>query len=309
MWLLLGVSALLLGAQQGGTGSGDLATTSSTIVDRTASGTADTAARRSPGKDRPAPVRRYVALGDSYTAGSGITPDDGPACRRSVRNYPNRLAERLGAHLDDASCGGATTDDVDAEQWTPHGMQPPQITDVDRRTDLVTLGLGVNDADYGILLVRCLEVAQDDPSGSPCRDSFRTPEGGDQILDQIPRVGDKVERVVRLVQRKAPGAQVIVVGYPQLVPKASVCHDLPFALGDYGYLAEYLLDLNNALRTAARDTGADFVDVYAASAGHDICAGPDAWVLGAWPDSRTQVFHPFANEQRAIAALVAAAVR
>jgi lysophospholipase L1-like esterase len=291
MWLLVGVLALLGGQQPSEAGPGG-----------------QDSARRTP-HHRATTVDRYVALGDSYTAGSGITPDDGTGCLRSDRNYPTRLATRLGAHLDDASCGGATTEDADQEQWTPNGMNPPQLAGIDRRTDLVTISLGINDAQFGVLLVRCLQVAQDDPAGHPCRDSFSTADGGDQVLGLLPRVGDHVERVVRLAQRKGPDAQVVVVGYPQLVPKTGVCAQLPFALGDYAYLAEFMLELNDELRTAARHTGADYVDVLGASEGHDVCAGAQAWTLGALSDPRTQVFHPFANEQRAIATLVAAELR
>jgi lysophospholipase L1-like esterase len=290
MWLFVGVFVLLGGQlSEAGTGNhsqdGDRSTTF-----------------------RVRGIHRYVALGDSYTAGSGIKPDDGTGCLRSDRNYPTRIADRLGLHLDDASCGGATTVNADAEQWTPGGIYPPQLTDIDRRTDLVTIGLGINDASYGFLIVRCLQVAQQDPLGSPCRESYQTPEG-DAILSQMPGIGDRVERVIRKVQRRGPNAQIVVVGYPQLVPKIGTCPDLPFALGDYGYLAEYLADLNSALEGAAMRTGADFVDVAAASQGHDVCAGDAAWVLGALTSTRTIVFHPFANEQRAIAALVAAEVR
>jgi lysophospholipase L1-like esterase len=292
MWLLVGVFALLGGQQPSEAGSGGKETTP----------------RWAPAQGRSSTVHRYVAMGDSYTAGSGIQPDDGTGCLRSDRNYPHRIAERFGAHLDDASCGGATTVNADGVQQTLTGPNPPQLSDIDRRTDLVTISLGVNDAYYSVLIVRCLQMAQSDPLGSPCRQSFQTPDG-DQLLSQIPRVGDQVERVIRLAQRKGPNAQVVVIGYPQLVPEKGTCPDLPFATGDYGYLAEYLVDLDNAIRAAARHTGADYVDLLAASEGHDVCAGDDAWVLGALTDSRTMVFHPFANEQRAIAALVAAEVR
>ena len=284
MWLLLGVFVLLGGQQPSEAGSGDLVTHRSATVDR------------------------YVAIGDSYTAGSGIAPSDGSACLRSDRSYPHRVAERFGAHLDDASCGGATTANVDGVQPTGTGPNPPQLSDVNPRTDLVTISLGVNDAGFDALLTRCLRVAQDDPYGSPCRDSFRTADGGNQVLDLIPRVGDRVERVIRLVRHAGPNAQIVVVGYPQLVPKTGVCDALPFAPGDYSYLAEYLVDLDHAIRAAAKRTGADYVDLLSASAGHDICAGDEAWVLGALASPRTMLFHPFANEQRAVAALVAAEV-
>ncbi len=294
MWIFVGVF-VLLGGQLSVAGTGNHSQArGDTTRDTTAHRTSD--------------IDRYVALGDSYTAGSGIKPDDGSGCLRSDRSYPNRIAERLGAKLDDASCGGATTANATEVQQTPTGPNQPQLREIDRRTDLVTIGFGVNDADYGILLTRCLAVADQDPLGSPCRASFQTPEG-DAILSKIPAVGERVERVIRLVQKKGPNAQVVVVGYPQLVPKTGTCPDLPFAVGDYGYLAEYLVDLDTAIRAAARRTGATYVDVLTASAGHDVCAGDDAWVLGALTNPRTVVFHPFANEQRAIAGLVADKLR
>ena len=42
----------------------------------------------------------YVALGDSYSAASGVLPPDPAApllCLRSTRNYPHVLATRTGA--------------------------------------------------------------------------------------------------------------------------------------------------------------------------------------------------------------------
>ena len=42
-----------------------------------------------------------------------------------------------------------------------------------------------------------------------------------------------------------------------------------------------------------------------ASAGHDICAGADAWVNGINTDlTRAVAFHPFAEEQQAVADLI-----
>ena len=42
---------------------------------------------------------RYVALGDSYSAASGVLPPDptSPLCARSTRNYPHLIAQRIGA--------------------------------------------------------------------------------------------------------------------------------------------------------------------------------------------------------------------
>ena len=56
---------------------------------------------------------RYVALGDSYSAASGVLPADptSPFCLRSTRNYPHVIAQQTGAALTDVSCGAAETKD------------------------------------------------------------------------------------------------------------------------------------------------------------------------------------------------------
>ena len=56
------------------------------------------------------PSYRHVAsLGDSFAAGAGIQPMADRGARRSARNYPHLLAERLGARLTDLTVSGATT--------------------------------------------------------------------------------------------------------------------------------------------------------------------------------------------------------
>src|SRR4051812_43384944 len=52
---------------------------------------------------------RYVALGDSYSAASGVLPPDPqarPECARSTANYPHVIASETGAQLADVTCGG-----------------------------------------------------------------------------------------------------------------------------------------------------------------------------------------------------------
>ena len=79
--------------------------------------------------------------------------------------------------------------------------------------------------------------------------------------------------------------------------------------GDYAYGEKVNLALTEALATAAKATGSTYVDVWAASQGHDICSD-DPWVNGAVTDQkRAAAYHPFAAEQVAVADLVVAAVR
>ena len=61
------------------------------------------------------------------------------------------------------------------------------------------------------------------------------------------------------------------------------------------------------MREAAGKGKATYIDVLEASAGHDICAGADAWVNGFDTDvTRALAFHPFAEEQQAVADLILA---
>ena len=57
---------------------------------------------------------RYVALGDSYSSGTGTRTyiDDGTTCQRSMDAYPSLLASARGFALNFRACSGATIRDV-----------------------------------------------------------------------------------------------------------------------------------------------------------------------------------------------------
>ena len=97
----------------------------------------------------------------------------------------------------------------------------------------------------------------------------------------------------------------MLVGYPQLAPSQGTCPDLlPLADGDYHYANQVNMRLTMAVRHAAAQTHVDYVDVWRASQGHDICSA-DPWINGQVTDpTRAQNYHPFANEQAAVAALI-----
>src|SRR6476660_5989953 len=63
---------------------------------------------------------RYVALGDSYSAASGVLPPDPPAppeSLRSSRNYPHVIAGAICANLTDVTRGAAQTADLFNSQY------------------------------------------------------------------------------------------------------------------------------------------------------------------------------------------------
>lgn len=252
-------------------------------------------------------IEEYVALGDSYTAAPGVPPADrtGDGCFRSDANYPELVAAALvPARFVDVSCSGAQTADARQVQRTFAGQVRPQLAALTTRTDLVTVGLGGNDARvFGTLIGFCAGLRDRDPQGAPCRDALEGSDGSG-LLRAVERTGDRLTRVLREVARRSPEARILAVGYPTIVPAADTCPArLPLADGDYAYARTIGVDLNAAVRGAARASGAAYVDVAAASVGHDICSA-DPWVNGNETTQAAQAFHPFARGQRAVADLV-----
>ncbi len=65
------------------------------------------------------------------------------------------------------------------------------------------------------------------------------------------------------------------------------------------------VELNNALRDAARAADVKFVDLRQVSEGHDVCAGSDAWVNGTTKvPGDGAILHPNQAGMRAVADLV-----
>ena len=253
-------------------------------------------------------VVRYVALGDSYTA-APLVPnlDIANGCFRSTNNYPSLVARALEVpDFVDASCSGAQTKDMTTSQLP--GVAP-QFDALTPDTNLVTVSIGGNDFSvFGTLVGYCPQLRPLDPTGAPCRDAMRS-GGRDRLFADLAQTSDRVETVVRQVHQLAPNARVLVVGYPDIVPRHGTCPDLlPLADGDYHYANQVNKRLNQDLLHAAAVTHSTYVDVYGATVGHDICA-TDPWINGQVTDpSRAQAFHPFEAEQQAVAQAVLAAL-
>ncbi|MEU6646358.1 SGNH/GDSL hydrolase family protein [Saccharomonospora sp. NPDC046836] len=228
---------------------------------------------------------RYVALGDSYTAGPLIPMQrlDPLGCFRSTRNYPAQLARQLDVKsYTDVSCSGADTSHLSRPQEVTLGVNPPQFDALRPNTDLVTIGIGGNDESvFGRLVGTCPQLRASDPAGSPCQEHF-TVDGVDTLDEAIARTGERVAAVLDGVHARSPRATVLVIGYPRIAPPSGTCPGiLPFADGDYAWLNSIEEALNDALAKAVADDGrAVFVDLYPASLGHDACAGTDAWIQG-----------------------------
>ncbi|USQ85181.1 SGNH/GDSL hydrolase family protein [Streptomyces phaeoluteigriseus] len=213
----------------------------------------------------------YAALGDSYSAGSGVLPVDltNLLCLRSTANYPHVIASRTGARLKDVTCGAAQTKDFTRSQYP--GVAP-QVNALDAGTDLVTLTIGGNDNGTFINAVTACAAAGvlSGGRGSPCKDSNGTSFDDEIDASTYPAL----KAALGSVRAKAPNARVAVLGYPWITPATadpSCFVKLPIASGDVPYLRGIQAHLNAVVRRAAEETGSVYVDFSRVSDGHDAC--------------------------------------
>ncbi|HKA93694.1 MAG TPA: SGNH/GDSL hydrolase family protein [Acidimicrobiia bacterium] len=254
--------------------------------------------------------RSYVALGDSYTAGPIIPlqETDPLGCLRSDHNYPHLVAAALGvAEFRDPSCSGAETDDMTAPQGVTPGPNPPQLDSLDAGTDLVTLGIGGNDIGFTEIAESC---ASPTPTGHPCQDRYVV-DGRDELAERIEATAPKVAAVLDGIRERAPAARIFVVAYLAILPESGpgCWPQMPMTPEDVPYLRNVEKKLNAMLAHVAAAKGAEFVDAYAASVGHDACQLPAfRWVEPAIPASPAAPVHPNLFGMQGYAAAVLAQI-
>ncbi|WIE77102.1 SGNH/GDSL hydrolase family protein [Curtobacterium sp. MCSS17_007] len=253
------------------------------------------------------PGSEYVALGDSYSAGYGLSdPTRLPtnACGQSARDYPHRIAARFGLDLTDVTCAGATSRDV-VSGYQFRGV-PPQVRALSDRTRLVTLTIGGNDADLFGTAASCLALSPIGPvfSGrdAPSCRSTLVHDGVDDLDVRIrSRVALGIADTLAAVRRAAPNAVVVLVGYPAIFPDAEhtpargcfrSALDLgtlagtfpedtyPFTDTDVEYLHGVQAALDEVSASAAEAARVPFVDVFARSQAHSACASERSYVAG-----------------------------
>ncbi|MDG4858733.1 SGNH/GDSL hydrolase family protein [Streptomyces sp. T-3] len=268
-----------------------------------------------PADDRPAAPRKYkeyVALGDSWSADvallTNVSSEHTPyACFQSTWNYPKKVAKKLGVTtLRDATCGGATSEHLTKAQQLGYlglfkGTNPPQFDRLTPTTDLVTLGVGGNDAGLAGAAGSCFNLlpslellpglALPAPFGGQCKKGW-VKGGVDAMSQQIAPVENKVYAALKRTHSLAPKATVLVVDYLAGVPTTAGC--FPYVQvndGDLMWLGRKLQEINAALTRAVKRAERDvkgfdvrLVNTYEGSVGHDVCQWPGTkWVEGFVP--------------------------
>jgi GDSL-like Lipase/Acylhydrolase family len=254
---------------------------------------------------------RYVALGDSYAAGPLIPVQLPPfGCLKSSNNYAHLAQLDLNLpEFQDPTCSGAKTDHMTATQGVTPGPNPPQFDSLSPDTKLVTLGISGNDIGFSSIAQDCFSSRPS--SGSPCKDRY-TEGGTDEVSQRIADTAPKVASVLQGIHSRSPQAKVMVVNYPQIFPdQGGGCWpQLPVAEGDVPWLRDKGKELNQMLADQATANGAELVDWYTASNGHDACQPPVIrWVEPAIPANAAAPVHPNLHGMLGASALVVAAGR
>lgn len=253
---------------------------------------------------------KYVAIGDSFTAGAGITPavEDGRCGGQSEKNYPHQLASAMDWDLTDLSCNGASLTKRQGGAggfWDKaHGVAP-MIDSVTSATDYVTFQLGGNDSGVSTEFLRCLTDGL--PTGDPYngRGLDNRPAGACKERDEanftIYEAAEEIEKALREIHKRAPHAQVAVVGYPAVIPQDEtkcrydgspvplLSNQLgPMNHADLAWLRGKFEEFNVAVEGAVAEVADDsdfkvaYVDTYDAFQGHEPCqqSTPNRWI---WP--------------------------
>jgi lysophospholipase L1-like esterase len=215
----------------------------------------------------------YVALGDSYSSGTGTRSylSDGTDCLRSVYAYPSLVAASQRYDLNFRACSGATVADV-------QNLQVPALGDA---TAYVTVSVGGNDAGFADVLTECAQPAW-------LSDCMGAIDDAEYLVTSV--LPGRLSSLYSQIGGRAPNARVVVVGYPRIFGGEDCNAGTWFSGTEMSRLnatADLLNERTEQLAVAAGFAFADPTDVFV---GHAVCADQE-WINGlSWPI--VESYHP-----------------
>ena len=237
------------------------------------------AAASGPDVTLPPPARdAYVAMGDSFSAGTGTGQFDLDAdCQRSTLAYPALIgAQRPNTMLTFVACGGGVTTET---------MVKTQVPALDQSTDFVTMTVGGNDIGFAPIANTCIGGTE-----QQCLGIVAQARGF--VATELPGLLTTAYDAVRARVHKA---EAIVVGYPKFY-----ADDFAPCLQAYGITApeaaalnELVTDLDAVIADEAKAAGFTYVNPLGAFTGHDMCAA-EPWINGVFAPTQADVYHPTA---------------
>lgn len=264
-------------------------------------------------------AKAYVALGDSYSSGEGAgeqksdsgynyirgTNVPGNRCHRSTNAYPHVLMGRLGLdasqYLDFRACSGATIEDLRGPNDPEHGNEAAQLDALGDDTQLATLTIGGNDADFAGIIKACATPAI--LSGDAARGCNITKQTAAEsaYTALTAHTGPKSLLVVyqEVLGRIRVDGTLAVLGYPDFTPFGGTlgCETANrFSDAESIWLSGWIRRFNTAIEQQAARAGALYVDVDRlyqplSAPSHRVC-DRDEWVNGIRNGGAVESFHP-----------------
>ena len=205
----------------------------------------------------PARATKYVALGDSYSSGTGTRTYYDSNCQKSVHAYPNLLHNaHPGWTFVHAACSGATTS----------SLLSSQVSSVTSDTNWLTYTIGGNDAGFSSVITTCAEPSW----ASDCDGAIDNAQAF--IQNTLP---GRLDQVNNTIKSRAPDAKVIPLDYPRLFNGTDCNAFTWFSSHEETRLNRTADMLKNVISAAATRAGANFLfrDVIPPFIGHAVCDG------------------------------------
>ncbi|PUB31955.1 GDSL-like lipase/acylhydrolase family protein [Promicromonospora sp. AC04] len=215
----------------------------------------------------------YVALGDSYSSGTGTRSyiADGTDCLRSTYAYASLTAAAKSYSLNFRACSGAVVADVTNSQ----------LSALSSSTRYVTISVGGNDAGFADVLTECaLPAWASDCAGTVA--AART-----FISNTLP---GRLNTLYTSIRTRAPNAKVVVVGYPKIFMGEDCNLATFFSPEDETALNNAVVLINSVTSTAASAKGFTFVNPVSRFTGHAVCDSTE-WING-FSDPVRESYHP-----------------
>ena len=272
-----------------------------------------------PAEARPttrAAATGYVALGDSFASGEGLSPYERGtdaatnSCHRSARqSYPERLEHgsiRRFNHLTSVACSGATTAAL-FFNLADRSNERAQLKALSTRTRTVTVTIGGNDVGFASVLADCTYTPVTDPvlqrlipgrPGCEQRQAAGVQQaiarlGGAPVPD-LKRPTVPLIAILSSIHALAPRAKIYLTGYPPLFGptfaspfgcQVAAVSGVPLFISgpDAQWISRSTTQLNTTIKASAglaRRIGlpVTYVDVSARFAGHAVCDTGTAWI-------------------------------
>lgn len=215
----------------------------------------------------------YVALGDSYSSGTGTRSyvDDGTSCQRSTYAYPSLLAAQKGYTLNFRACSGAKIADV----------TNTQLSALSSTTRYVTISVGGNDAGFADVLTECATPWW----AGDCDGAINTAQAF--INNTLP---GRLSTLYSSIRSRAVNAKVVVVGYPRIFMGEDCNAATWFSPAEETRLNQTADLLNSKLSAAASARSFSFANPTSRFIGHAVC--DDVEWLNGLSNPVSESYHP-----------------